>query len=32
MVSFANSLIQDLGSEEMEEMWYNFKEEMYQEY
>lgn len=32
MISFANSLIDDLGSETMKEMWDKFKEEKYEEW
>ena len=32
MVSFATSLIQDMGSEEMLKMWNDFKEVMYQKW
>ena len=32
MVSFANALIQDLDDEKTQEMWENFKDEMYKEW
>lgn len=32
MVSFANALIQDLDDEKIQEMWENFKDEMYKEW
>ena len=32
MVSFANSLIQDVDDELAQKMWYQFKEEMYQKW
>lgn len=32
MISFANSLIDDLGSETMKEMWDKFREEKYEEW
>ena len=32
MVTFANALIQDLDDEKTQEMWENFKDEMYKEW
>lgn len=32
MVTFANSLIQDIDDELTQKMWYQFKEEMYQKW